>query len=116
MMISGGEQDDQPDQPDASAPQGADQPGRDASHEAGQRPFEFACSRCGHRPAEYVESCPKCGADMTELFSATYRVPMSSVGRKIALVALIGLALLLLLLLGALISQLLATAPPPEGA
>jgi len=53
---------------------------------------------------------------MTELFSATYRVPMSSVGRKIALVALIGLALLLLLLLGALISQLLATAPPPEGA
>ena len=97
-----------------------DEPDQLPQHSEGASPdegeaFRYACPRCGHRLPEYREKCPECGAELADLFSATYNVPMSSAGRKIALIALIGLALLLLLLAAGLLSQLLATTPPAEG-
>ena len=92
----------------------SDRPEPDAPGEPDGPEFEYGCPRCGHRPPDHVEHCPQCGADLTELFSATYRPSMSAAGRKIALVALIGLVLLLLLLLVGVVAQLLATTPPAE--
>ncbi len=91
----------------------ASQPDSDFESEASQ--FEFACPRCGRCCDNHAEPCPECGADLGELFSTTYRVPMSPTGRKIALAALIGLALLLLLAVGALVSQFLAHFTPSGG-
>ncbi len=98
-------------EPDGNA--SASQPDSNSESEASQ--FEFACPSCGLRSDNYAGPCPQCGADLGESFSANYRVPMSPTGRKIALAALIGLALLLLLVVGALVSQFLAHTPPSAG-
>ncbi len=102
-----------------STPDEADSPARDPGSpwptESDADAFGYACPQCGHRLPDYRETCPECGAELDALFSATYRVPMSSAGRKIALVVLIGLALLLLLVVAALLSQLLAAPAPAHG-
>ncbi len=87
----------------------------DSNSESEDSAFEFECPNCGLRCDNYAGPCPQCGADLGESFSTTYRVPMSPAGRKIALAALIGLALLLLLVVGALVSQFLAHSPPSGG-
>jgi len=95
---------------------------RRALPEGGQEPtgsaepgFLFACPRCGERLPEFVEVCPRCGEDLAGDFSTTYRVPMSPLARRIALVALIGLVLLVLLVVVGLVSQMLAGGPRPPG-
>ena len=105
---------DDRDRPEVDAPGQSDRPEPDTPGELDRPEFECGCPRCGHHPPQHVENCPQCGADLTELFSATYRPPMSTAGRKIALAALIGLVLMLLLLLVGVVAQLLATAPPAE--
>ncbi|MHC4091592.1 MAG: zinc-ribbon domain-containing protein [Planctomycetota bacterium] len=92
-----------------------DEPENHAPDEPDVNGFTYACPGCGRRLEDYSETCPHCGADLGEVFSTTYRVPMSPAGRKIALAMLIGLALLLTLLVAGLLSQLLGTAPPAEG-
>jgi hypothetical protein len=51
--------------------------------------FFYACPRCGQRLEEYSEACSQCGADLAELFSATYRVRTPTAARWIALIALV---------------------------
>ena len=104
------------DEADSPAPRRGEQFARGAGRRRNAvGGFGYACPQCGHRLPDYRETCPECGAELDALFSATYRVPMSSAGRKIALIVLIGLALLLLLVVVALLSQLLAPPAPAHG-
>jgi len=86
----------------------------DASGPADGGAFGFACPQCGRGLPDYSATCPHCGSELGDEFSATYHVRMPPAGRRIALAALIGLAVLVLLVLIALLSQMLATTPPPD--
>ncbi len=87
-----------------------------APDEAAAPDFTYVCPRCGLRLDQFAEACPKCGADLGDLFSTTYSVRTPPAARTIALVALIGLALLILLVAASLLGQWLGVGPPePSG-
>lgn len=92
-------------QPDGDANGTASQPA--ISPESGAWPdITVACPRCGHQPEVYSPRCPRCGADLAEMFSATYRVRPAPWARWVAwvilvlLLATVGLAVVAILLGG----------------
>jgi len=72
--------------------------------------FFFRCPSCGEASAEYRDTCPSCGADLTDLYSAGYQLRMSPAGRRIAQFALFVLALLVLLAVATWVWRLLTSA------
>ena len=73
--------------------------------------FHYRCPQCDHRLTEYANICPQCGADLDELHSVTYRRPISTVGRIIALIILVGLTVPIILALAVLLFQALTSSP-----
>ena len=61
--------------------------------------IEFNCPVCGAAFKQYVPQCPQCGADLADLYSASYQPETSRSMRVIAAVALLCIVLLLVLAL-----------------
>ena len=56
---------------------------------AGLHRFKVICPGCKRELAEFSERCPHCAADLTNVFSATYQPPRSTLAKIIAWIVLV---------------------------
>ncbi len=70
-------------------------PNPSLDHDGTVADFRHACPQCGLRFDEYATTCPRCRADLDDLFSVTYQVHASRGVRIIAWVAVMGLVALI---------------------
>ena len=85
-----------------------DEPQDSAEHEElndGLRRFTFICPQCKRELAEFAVKCPYCAGDLTNVFSATYQPPRSTLARIIAWIVLVGFIGAMLWLFGIILTD-----------